>query len=272
MSDKRVPEKRQRPRINFVAWLFGAGVSTAVALVLLTGAWLWWSVHKPVSIDSAPFEIASGDNLGSFGKQLKARGVVDEALSLRVWGRLTGEGRKIKAGTYVLKDQKRLVDVLGQLVRGDVVTHKVAFIEGWRFRDWLAALAKAPEMQHTVQGLSSEEIMESIGAPGVHPEGRLFPDTYTYSAGSSDVDVLRRAYGKMQEVLNAAWESRADTVPLANADQALILASIIEKETGAAEERARIAGVFANRLKKRMRRDIFCLQRRRNTQVQRNAG
>lgn len=231
----------------------GAMFTTVVALTALGAAWVWWSVHKPIEPGAEPYAIASGENLRTFSQQLKQRGVIDETITLRLWGRLTGEGRKIKAGTFELEKQNRLVDVLGQLVRGDVVQHRIAFIEGWRFRQWLQALKDADQMTHTLEGLGHEQIMSEIGAPGVHPEGRFFPDTYSYGAGARDIDILRQAYERMNKTLDAAWQSRADDLPLVNADQALTLASIIEKETGAAPERARIAGVFINRLRKRMR-------------------
>ncbi len=253
MSDNAEKSDRPRRRFSFLGWLTGALLSAAVALGALGAAWVWWSVHKPVAPGSQPYVIASGDNLRTFSAQLKERGVIDETITLRLWGRLTGLGRKIKAGTFELEQQNRLVDVLAQLVRGDVVQHRVSFIEGWRFRQWIEALKSAQHLTHTIADMSHEEIMAAIDAPGVHPEGRFFPDTYTYGAGTKDIDLLRQAYRRMVTVLDEAWQSRQDGLPLANADQALTLASIIEKETGAAPERPRIAGVFVNRLRKRMR-------------------
>ena len=128
----------------------------------------------------------------------------------------------------------------------------VRLIEGWTFREWRAELAKETTLWPTTATLSDAEIMAALGAPGVSPEGRFFPDTYAYSKGVSDLTVLKRAYETMQRRLEAAWNERAEDTPLRSPDDALTLASIIEKETGAASERGRIAGVFSNRLRLHM--------------------
>jgi UPF0755 protein len=134
-------------------------------------------------------------------------------------------------------------------VQGDETMETVRLIEGWTLRQWREALAKAPNLQPTTAKMSEAELMAAIGAPGVPAEGRFFPDTYRYGRGVSDVTVLRRAHQQMQRRLAAAWEARAPNLPLKSADELLILASIVEKETGRAADRGLVASVFINRLK-----------------------
>ena len=135
------------------------------------------------------------------------------------------------------------------MVQGDETLAMVRLIEGWTWRQWRAELAKAPRLRQLAASMSEAELMTAIGAPGIAPEGRFFPDTYAYSYGASDLAVLKRAYRAMQSRMAAAWSERAPDTPLRSADEMLILASIIEKETGQAADRARVAAVFTNRLR-----------------------
>ena len=130
------------------------------------------------------------------------------------------------------------------MVQGDETLAMVRLIEGWTWRQWRAELAKAPRLRQLAASMSEAELMTAIGAPGIAPEGRFFPDTYAYSYGASDLAVLKRAYRAMQSRMAAAWSERAPDTPLRSADEMLILASIIEKETGQAADRARVAAVF----------------------------
>ncbi|RYY91363.1 MAG: endolytic transglycosylase MltG, partial [Comamonadaceae bacterium] len=139
--------------------------------------------------------------------------------------------------------------LLAVLVRGEEATRSVALVEGWNFRQVRAALAKADQLKPDTVGLTDDALMAQLGRPGVHPEGRFFPDTYTYSKGTTDTALLQRAMRAMDKKLEAAWAARASDVPLKTADDALILASIVEKETGKANDRAEIAAVFSNRLR-----------------------
>lgn len=161
--------------------------------------------------------------------------------------------RRLKAGEYALGPGTTPRDLLARMARGEVVQHRFTIIEGWTFRDLRAALARDPVLVPTIEGRSSEDVMALIGAPGVPAEGRFLPDTYLFPRGTRDVDVLRRAYRAMDRALDAAWNARAPGLPLANRDELLVLASIVEKETGRAAERRQVAGVFTRRLRLGMR-------------------
>lgn len=142
--------------------------------------------------------------------------------------------------------------MIGLWKRGEVVQYSLTLVEGWNFRQLRSALQNQPKLQQTLDGLSDAEIMAHIGAPELHPEGRFFPDTYRFTRGTSDADLLRRAYARLEQVLEEEWQQRSEGLPYQNAYQALVMASIIEKETGVPEERGEIAGVFVRRLARGM--------------------
>ena len=178
-----------------------------------------------------------------------ASGADVPVLLLQTWFRLSGQARLIKAGSYELTPGTTPRKLLSMLVRGEAALKSVTLVEGWTFRQVRAALQKAEQLKPDTLALQPEIIMEKLGKPGVYPEGRFFPDTYTYAKGSSDLAVLKRATRAMDRRVEAAWLLRTPTTPLKNTDQMLILASIVEKETGKASDRAQIAGVFTNRLR-----------------------
>lgn len=165
------------------------------------------------------------------------------------WFRWSGQARRIRAGSYALEPGTTPRQLLDKMVQGDEQLETVRLIEGWTFRQFRAALAQAPHLRPATTGMSEAELMQAVGRPGLSPEGRFFPDTYRYSRGVSDLTVLKRAQQAMQQRLEAVWAAREDGLPLKSADEALILASIVEKETGRAADRGRIAGVFVNRLR-----------------------
>ena len=160
---------------------------------------------------------------------------------------------RIRAGEYRLTSDLVPDTLLALLVSGQSVSYSLTLLEGWNIRQVRAAVAAHDALQHTLHGVDDQELMDRLGLPGAHPEGRFFPDTYHFARGMTDLEFLRRAQRKMDDELAAAWAERAEDLPLANAYEALILASIIEKETGQADERAEIAGVFARRLRKGMK-------------------
>ena len=168
---------------------------------------------------------------------------------LYAWFRVSGQARRIRAGSYEIDAGTSPRRLLAKMVLGDEALEHVRFIEGWTLRQVRAELASAPALKPASAGLSDADLMTALGAPGVAGEGRFFPDTYAYSRGVSDLTVLKRAQRAMQHKLAAAWAERAPDTPLKSADEALILASIVEKETGAATDRGLVAGVFANRLR-----------------------
>ncbi len=155
----------------------------------------------------------------------------------------------LHAGEYALTQHMSPRRLLRRMADGDVIHHQFTIIEGWRFKELRLALAKEAKLESTLGGLSDTDVMARIGAEGVHPEGRFLPETYSFVRGQKDIDVLKRAYRAMQTRLAARWAERDPQLPLGSPDEMLTLASIVEKETGQAAERPRIAGVFVRRLK-----------------------
>jgi UPF0755 protein len=223
-----------------------------VAALLLAGA-AWWWLNQPM-----PLRLQPGSQVVDLEIEPGTRGVaalvvasgadVPEPL-LQAWFRLSGQARQIKAGSYELLPGTSPRKLLRMLVRGEETLKSVTLVEGWTFTQVRSALQKAEQLTPESIGLSSEIIMQKLDRTGVHPEGRFFPDTYTYAKGSSDLAVLKRAARAMDKRLDAAWALRQPDTPLKTPEQALILASIIEKETGMAADRAEIGGVFINRLR-----------------------
>jgi len=181
-------------------------------------------------------------------RDVQAAGVHTDARLLYWWFRLSGQSRLIRAGNYEILPGTTPQSLLTKLVRGDETLRALTLVEGWNFRQVRAALAQA-ELKPDSASLTDAALMDRLGRTGVAAEGRFFPDTYTYAKGASDLAVLRRALHAMDRQLAAAWEQRAADTPLKSPDQALVLASIVEKETGREADRALVAGVFTNRLR-----------------------
>lgn len=226
-----------------------AGVLAAVVLAV----YVRQELSAPLAPGTDLVTIERGQSLQGVARMLKRRGIIDEPYSMRIYARLAGISSRIKAGQYRFEDGITQYGILDKLVAGDVVRYQVQFIEGWTFREMREALYAHPELEHRTLDLGDGEVMNVLGLPGEHPEGRFFPDTYVFTAGDSDIDVLTRAHRAMEQVLDEAWRNRAEGLPLSGSYEALILASIIEKETGLGEERETIAGVFVNRLRRGMR-------------------
>jgi len=218
--------------------------------VALGGGVAWW-LHAPLPMGSEPLELAiePGTLPRGVAYEVQAAGVRVDARILYAFFRLSGRDRDIRAGNYELPPGTTPLALLDKLVRGEETLRTLTLVEGWSFRQVRAALAREEQIKHDTADLPDAALMERLGRPGVHPEGRFFPDTYTYAKGSSELAVLRRALHAMDRRLDAAWAQRASDTPLKSADEALILASIVEKETGRASDRAQIAGVFTNRLR-----------------------
>jgi UPF0755 protein len=219
-------------------------------LVSLVGACYWW-LDQPLSL-SAPavdLSIEPGTSARAVADAVAQSGVQVRAEWLYAWFRLSGQDRQIKAGSYEIETGTTPRSLLRKLVRGEESLRTVTLVEGWTFRQVRQALAQAPQLAADTAALSDEAIMERLGRAGLPAEGRFFPDTYSYAKGSSDLKVLARALRSMDRHLADAWDKRAPDTPLKNPDQALVLGSIVEKETGRASERPQIAGVFANRLR-----------------------
>jgi UPF0755 protein len=185
--------------------------------------------------------------------QVQQAGVAINPGLLYWWFRLSGQARQIKAGSYELERGTTPRDLLSKLVRGEEALRSVTLVEGWNLRQLREALKKADQLKPLTAGLTAEELMQQVGKPGLPAEGHFFPDTYTYAKGSTDLALLQRAARAMDKKLEAAWAQRAPETPLQTPEQALILASIVEKETGRASDRPMIAAVFSNRLRLGMR-------------------
>jgi UPF0755 protein len=197
--------------------------------------------------------VESGTTVRGVLAQLEAQGVIESSRAVEIHLRLHGRQPQIKAGVYEIPSRASPAEILGKLEEGSVVLEQLTVVEGSTFAQLRQALERHPHVISALKGKSDAEVMMAIGRGGQAPEGRFFPDTYRFAARTTDVEILKLAYGKMQQLLDTAWGSRRPGLPLRTADEALILASIVEKETGLASERARIAGVFITRLRKGMR-------------------
>ena len=222
-----------------------------ILAVLALGAGAAWWLHAPLGMDkdTVDLSIEPGTSPRGVARAVADAGVQVDPRVLYAWFRVSGQDRQIRAGSYELDRGTTPRSLLQKLVRGDEALRSVTLVEGWNFRQMRAALAASEQLKPDTAGLSNEAIMVALGRPGVHPEGRFFPDSYTYAKGSSDLAVMRRAMQAMDKKLDAAWSQRQADTPLKSADEALILASIIEKETGRASDRPLVAGVFTNRMR-----------------------
>lgn len=213
------------------------------------GAWWWLQRPLPLAQPRVEVSIEPGSSPRAVAQAWVDAGVQTSPALLYYWFRLSGEDRALRAGSFEVERGVTPRGLLDKMVRGDELMATVRFIEGWTFRQVRQAVSSAPHLRQTLTGMSDEELMTAIGASGVFPEGRFFPDTYSFSRGASDVTVLRRAYEAMARRVDEAWASRRDDSPLRTPTEALILASIVEKETGHVEDRGKVAAVFLNRLR-----------------------
>lgn len=233
----------------------GRLVAAALAAIVLlaavvVGTLVWWLEHPlTLSADTAEVSIEPGTAPREIAGAWVAAGVRTDPRWLYEWFRWSGRSRRIRAGSYEIDRGTTPAQLLDKMVRGDETSAAVRLIDGWTFRQFRAELAKAEALRPTTASMSDADIMRALGAPGIPPEGRFHPDTYAYARGSADLAVLRRAYRAMQARLDAAWRERAFDTPLRSVDEALVLASIVEKETGVAADRGKVAAVFANRLR-----------------------
>ncbi|MCS4248801.1 MULTISPECIES: endolytic transglycosylase MltG [unclassified Pseudomonas] len=185
---------------------------------------------------------------GTFNR-LEADGVLDDAFWLRLYWRFNLDGQPLHSGEYRMTPGLTAQGLIGLWQRGEVVQYSLTLVEGWNFRQVRSALAKHEKIVQTLSGLTDSEVMDKLGHPGVFPEGRFFPDTYRFVRGMTDVEFLKKAYNRLDDVLAQEWSKRAADAPYTDPYQALIMASLVEKETGVPEERGQIAGVFVRRMK-----------------------
>jgi UPF0755 protein len=227
----------------------------AIVLAAAAAGWLYYFNGHPLELPRTPYEftVRSGASVKSLARQLADDGLLAEPHSFWILARALGRSGAIQAGTYRLERPLTPRELLDKLARGDVVLADILFVEGTTFRQWRAQLAQHPQVRATLAGKEEPEIRAALGIEQAHIEGWLFPSTYRFAPGTSDLDLLKRAHAAMKKRLAEGWAARDTTVPLKSPYEALILASIVEKETGAASERPIIAGVFANRLRRGMR-------------------
>lgn len=236
----------------------GLGLGALVIAVALgvAAADFFRFLHSPLRAgapEEVTYTVEPGTPVQRVAQELAARGLIERPLYFRVAARATGYARRIQAGEYLVETSISPYRLLEKMVAGDVKTYSVTVIEGWTFAQMMQAIRKHDAIRHTLSGLEPGEIMARLGHPEQHPEGRFFPDTYQFPRGTADVELLERAHDRMARVLEEEWAARSDGLPIDTPYEALILASIIERETGVPDERDRIAGVFVERLERGMR-------------------
>ena len=237
-----------KKRLRFyVLWSFLLLVLAAAAAV--GAAWSW--MHRPLhlSADRIDFVVDPGSSPRTVVRALNAAGVPVWEPGFVWMARLTEQDKLIKAGGYQAINGDTPWLLLERMARGDMTQRQITFLEGWTFRQIRQALRENPDVKQTLGEISDEALMERLGSDIKHPEGLFFPDTYIFTPGSTDFDLLRRAYQEGQRILDDTWSKRQSDLPVATPYEALVLASIIEKETGHGPERRRVSGVFTNRLK-----------------------
>jgi UPF0755 protein len=228
-------------------------VTALTGVILFCGAFAWYATAElPTAPLPLQFDLRPGSSLRSTAKQMKRAGVLQHARPFVGMARLLGEAGNIKAGNYEINEPVTPYRLLRKITAGEVTQVAIKFVEGWTFREMRIALDGHPDIAHATRGLTNGEILRQLKIEQASPEGLFFPDTYHFAKGSSDLRVLRRAYRLMQNHLQTRWAKRAPDLPLATPYQALILASIVEKETGSEKERGLVAAVFLNRLRKGM--------------------
>ncbi|NAT64653.1 endolytic transglycosylase MltG [Pseudomonas syringae pv. actinidifoliorum] len=229
-------------------------LETAIVLAVLLLGFAFWqqkeALNQPLKVAQEQLlDVPAGSTPTGVLNRLQADGVIKDALWLRLYWRFNLSGQPLHSGEYRMvpgMDVNALFDVWK---RKEVVQYSLTLVEGWNFRQVRAALAKQTKLDQTLAGLSDSELMAKIGHPDVFPEGRFFPDTYRYVRGMTDAELLKQAYNRLEEVLDEEWQARSSETPYSNPYQALIMASMVEKETGVPQERGQIAGVFVRRLK-----------------------
>lgn len=227
-----------------------------VVLLLLAGlaGGAWWWASQPLALKSSPldFRVAPGSSLRSAIAQMREAGIDVDPTLLAALARFNRSDTAIKAGSYSVSEGITTLQLLDKMLKGKVTQGELTLVEGWTFRQWQARMEAHPDLNHELTGLSDTQIIERMGLTGTSLEGQLFPDTYLFDKQSSDLELLARANRAMRRKLEKEWAVRAEGLPYKTPDEALIMASIIEKETGRESDRNLVAAVFVNRLRKGM--------------------
>ncbi|WP_424195439.1 endolytic transglycosylase MltG [Ampullimonas aquatilis] len=233
----------------------------ALLSIGVAAGYSWYWSHAPLqgtplqqgeSAYPLQFVIPAGASAKASARLMKESGLMISPLQFALLARWQNKASQIKAGNYELLAETTPLQLLDKLTSGDVTHQQIAIIEGWTFAQMRLALNATPELQHTTASMSDAELIAALALPVDHPEGQFFPDTYRFDKGSTDLSIFKRAHQVLQKKLDTAWQGRAEALPFASPYEALIMASIVEKETGNARDRSKVAAVFVNRLKKGM--------------------
>lgn len=238
----------KRKTLLLAVLLFLAGVATIFCV-----GW-WWVMQRPVPMQSerVDYIIEVGSGPKAIARQMQKAGIDLDENQFSWLARLTEKDKQLQAGAYEAVHGDTLWTLLERMAQGDMLQTRVTLIEGWDYKRIRAALAQHEQIKTTLSDVDDATLLERLGATATHPEGLFYPDTYVFVPGASEYDILRRAYQAQSELLEKMWEQRSENLPLKTPYEALILASIVEKETGHSADRARIAGVFMNRLRRGM--------------------
>jgi UPF0755 protein len=225
-----------------------------IVLILLFVGISWYRLNSPLSLDTAEsFEVFPGNSLNQVSNELTNLGYLNAPLLFTSWARLTGKASQIKAGEYELISPTTPLQLLDKLVAGDIIQYQLTLVEGWTLQQALEAIWSAPGIIESLKTLSTSDIARVMQLEYPNAEGLFFPDTYFYSKGTQDTEILVRAHEQLKTILEQSWSDRLGALPYESAYEALIMASIIEKESAASSERGHIAGVFIRRLENGMR-------------------
>ena len=231
-----------------------AAASIVLLVVFYFSAKIYSEMHSEITL-SQPENIifTRGSSIRTLANKLIEKDLLQDKKYFLIWGKINRQETRLQAGEYVISPGMSLAQLLDDMVVGKVVQHEIALIEGFTFRQVLKVIQQDPKITLELENLSDDEIMKALGHEGEHPEGRFYPDTYYISRGITDTELLKRAYNRMQDILEEEWQQREQGLPYKTAYEALIMASIVEKESAVAAERPLIAGLFVNRLRKKMR-------------------
>ncbi|WP_308446495.1 endolytic transglycosylase MltG [Chitinimonas sp. BJYL2] len=255
MARKRSNSRPAQRGTSTLGRLFALMLVSALIAAIALAAYVWQYAHSPLPFNGKPqaFTLERGTTMRMAANQLADQGLVVQPWLLVQVARINGSASRIKAGSYEITEAVTPLQLLAKLTDGDVSSATLTIVEGWNWRQVRAALNRHPDLRHDSAQLDDAALMQQLGIQANSPEGQFFPDTYHFAKQSSDLQVLQRAHQAMRTQLDAAWAARAPNLPLRTPADALTLASIIEKETGAAKDRGMISSVFHNRLRIGMR-------------------
>jgi len=233
--------------------LIAAGAVLLIVIAYVASN-IFYYLHEPLVFDEpVTIDFEPGSSIRTLANQLQSHDLLEHPRYLRIWGRLTGTATRLQAGEYVFQPGQAIADLIDDMVAGRVKQYAFTVVEGWTFREFLNALAAHEAVEHTLKDVDYDHVMSVLGYADQHPEGRFFPDTYFIHKKTIDTALLQRAYARMDSYLHTLWSERDHDLPFKTPYEALIMASIVEKESARPEERPIIAGVFINRLRKGMR-------------------